>query len=100
MSQKVLKSYQLSPQISFDDLYLEIPDDDIYDLFVWKTRNDPYLCQGFLKLSHPNFVAVANAMERHPAFVKFIDKMENWGMEMKQWIEDLKQFLWFSTYCR
>lgn len=85
---------------SFDDLYLEIPSDEMYDLFVWKTHNDPHLCQGFLKLSHPNFVAITEKIEHHPAFVTFVNKMEDWGMEMYQWMDNMKEFMWYSNYCR
>jgi hypothetical protein len=58
------------------------------------------LCDGFLKLSHPNFVAVADAVERDPAFIEFKNALIQWDVPMDQWIEDLKQFLWFSNYCR
>lgn len=44
---------------SFDDLGAEIPSDDIYDMWLHKVANDPYLCPGYLKLSSPEFRTVA-----------------------------------------
>lgn len=83
-----------------DDLKAEIPNDQIYDMWIHLIATDPYLCPGFLKLSSPEFRAIALKMEFHPEFIRFVNKLEEWGIQMKQFMEDLKQFLWFSSYCR
>lgn len=83
-----------------DDLMAEIPNDAIYDMWTFKVANDPYLCRGFLKLSSNEFRAVATKLEFDPEFIRFVNKLEEWGIHMKQFMEDLKQFLWYSSYCR
>lgn len=83
-----------------DELMAEIPNDDIYNMWLYLIKNDPYLCPGFLKLSSTEFKAVATKLEYDPEFIRFVNKLEEWGIHMKQFMEDLKQFLWYSTYCR
>lgn len=83
-----------------DMLGEEIPSDAIYDMWVYKIANDPYLCPGFLKLSSAEFRAVALKVEFHPEYIRFVNKLEEWGIQMKQFQDDLKEFLWYSDYCR
>lgn len=83
-----------------DDLHAEIPSDAIYDMWLDKIANDPYLCPGFLKLSSAEFRAVAIKVEYDPEFIRFVMKLEEWGIEMFQFMDDLKWFLWDSDYCR
>lgn len=84
----------------FDDLGAEMPNDKMYDMWLYKIANDPYLCPGFLKLSGPDFRAIALKVEYHPEFLRFVQKMEDWGMYMQWMIDTLKEFLWYSDYCR
>lgn len=83
-----------------DDIYLEIPSDDIYDMWLHKVANDPYLCRGYLKLSSVEFRAIVIKLEYHPEFIRFVDKLEEWGLEMNKWMDDLKDFIWYRSYCR
>lgn len=83
-----------------DSLQAEMPSDAIYEMWTYKIANDPYLCPGFLKLSSAEFRAVATMVEYHPEFIRFVNKLEEWGIEMKQGMENLKDFLWNSDYCR
>ncbi|CRL00426.1 CLUMA_CG013692, isoform A [Clunio marinus] len=83
-----------------DDLQAEIPGDDIYDMWMYKVENDPYLCPGYKKLSSAEFRAIALKVEYDPEFIRFVDKLEEWGIEMKQFMDDLKWFLWEADYCR
>lgn len=82
-----------------DSLAEEMPSDAIYEMWLNKTMNDPYLCPGFLKLSSNDFRAVALEVEYHPEFIRFVQKLEEWGIQMKQFMDDLKDFLWYSEYC-
>jgi hypothetical protein len=68
---------------SFDDIYEEIPSDDIYEVWLWKIDNGDCLCDEFLKLSHLNFVAIADAVERDPAFIEFKSALIQWDVPMK-----------------
>lgn len=83
-----------------DDLYLEIPSDDIYDMWLHMVAYDPYLCAGYLKLSSVEFRAIVIKLEYHPEFIRFVNKLEEWGLEMYQWMDDLKDFIWYRPYCR
>ena len=83
-----------------DAIQAEIPSDAIYSMWLYKVANDPYLCPGFLKFSSPDFRAVALKLEFHPEFMRFVQKLEDWGIQMNQFMDDLKEFLWYSTYCR
>lgn len=85
---------------SMDSMYLEIPSDDIYDMWLFKVRNDPYLCPGYMKLSSPEFRAIVDKIERDPEFITFVNKMVEWGMEMHEWMDTLKDFIWYRPYCR
>lgn len=85
---------------SMDTLKAETNGDAIYDMWLYKIANDPYLCPGFLKLSSIEFRAIALKVEFHPEFIRFVLKLEEWGIEMKRFMDDLKWFLWDSTYCR
>lgn len=85
---------------SMDTLQAETNGDAIYDMWTYKVANDPYLCPGFLKLSSTEFRAIATKVEFHPEFIRFVMKLEEWGIEMKQFMDDLKWFLWDSDYCR
>jgi len=83
-----------------DMLYDEIPSDEMYDLWLHLIATDPYLCPAFLKFSGPDFRAIALKMEFHPEFMRFVQKLEEWGIQMNQFMEDLKDVLWYSDYCR
>ena len=82
-----------------DELQNEIPYDEINEMWYRKIETDPYLCQGYRKLSSPQFKAVALAVERDPEFIRFVNKLEAWGIRMNQFIADLKDFLWERDYC-
>lgn len=77
-----------------------MPSDAIYEMWLYKIENDPYLCEGFLKLSHPNFIEVAYQIEHLEEFIVFVEKLEEWGIEMYAFMDYLKEFLWYSDYCR
>lgn len=83
-----------------DALSAEIPSDAIHAMWIDKVANDPYLCPGFLKFSDANFRAVVALVEYNPEFIRFVLKLEEWGIAKNQFMEDLKQFLWYSEYCR
>lgn len=83
-----------------DDLKAEIPNEAINEMWLYKVANDPYLCPGFLKLSSVEFRAVALKVEYDPEFIRFVNKLEEWGIQMHQFMDDLKDFLWYSDYCR
>lgn len=83
-----------------DMLGEEMPGDAMYEMWLYKIENDPYLCPGFLKFSGPEFRSVATKVEYHPEFIRFVYKLEEWGIEMKKFMDNLKDFLWYSDYCR
>lgn len=83
-----------------DELQNEIPYDEIEAMWYYKIEHDPYLCQGYLKLQSPQFKAIALKVEFDPEFIRFVNKLEAWGIQMKKFMEDLKDFLWNRPYCR
>lgn len=83
-----------------DSLKAEIPNDAIYEMWTDKVQNDDELCRGYLKMSSPAFRAVALKVEFDPEFIRFVNKLEEWGLEMNLFMSNLKEFLWYSDYCR
>lgn len=83
-----------------DDLQAEVPNEAIYEMWVYQVENDPYLCPGYLKLSSVEFRAIVTKIEYHPEFIRFVYKLEEWGIGMIQWMDNLKQFIWYEPYCR
>lgn len=78
---------------------MEIPDEEIYDMWLFKVRYDPYLCPGYRKLSSAEFRAIVRKIEYDPEFIRFVNKLEEWGLKMHQFMDDLKDFIWNRNYC-
>lgn len=83
-----------------DTLKGELSYEKMNDMWDYLVKTDPYVCQGFHKLSSPEFKAIATKVEYHPEFIRMVVKLRDFGIEIDDFIHNLKEFLWYSTHCQ